>query len=222
MKRVVVTSSFAAILDEDKLDDPHTVFSEKHWNPATMEDFSKSRPIVYRLSKKYAEKAAWDFVANEKPNFDVATVCPPLVLGPVVHHFASLETINTSNERLVALLEGKWKEEIPPTGPVQFWVDVRDTARAHILAMDVPEAGGKRHFAIAGYFSNREILDTVRRNFPELEDRLPPRDLKGGDPAPADQIAKYDNSDTVNTLGIKFTSLEDSVVDLVKSVKGRI
>ncbi|KAH8178301.1 NAD dependent epimerase/dehydratase family protein [Sarocladium implicatum] len=222
VKRVVITSSFAAILDEDKLEDPHTVFSERSWNPVTMDDFSRSRPTVYRLSKKFAEKAAWDFVATEKPNFDIATVCPPAVLGPVVHHFASLDNINTSNERIVALLEGKWKEEIPPTGPVQFWVDVRDTAKAHIRAMEVPEAGGKRLFAMAGYFSNREILDAVRRNFPELEDRLPPRDLKGGDPAPADRIAKYDNAETVKTLGMEWRTLEDSIVELVKTLKDRI
>lgn len=222
VKRLIITSSFASIMDEAKLEDPHHVFSEKSWNPATMDDFSRSRPTVYRLSKKYAEKAAWDFVANEKPNFDVATVCPPLVLGPVVHHLATLDNINTSNERIVALLQGKWKEEIPPTGPVQFWVDVRDAARAHVLAMDRPEAGGKRLLTTAGYFSNREILDIVRTNFPELEDRLPARDLKGGDAAPVDQICKYDNSDTVKALGIEWTSLESSMVELVKSIKDKI
>jgi nucleoside-diphosphate-sugar epimerase len=222
VKRLIITSSFASIMDEDKIDDPHHVFTEKSWNPATMDDFHKSRPTVYRLSKKYAEKAAWDFVEKEKPNFDVATICPPLVLGPVVHHLATLDSINTSNERIVGLVQGKWKDEIPPTGPVQFWVDVRDVAQAHILAMDKAEAGGKRLFTTAGYFSNREILDIVRTHFPDLEDRLPPKDLKGGDPAPADKICKYNNEETVKTLGIKWTSLEDSMVELVKSVKDKI
>lgn len=187
-----------------------------------MDDIGRGKPTVYRLSKKYAEKAAWDFVAREKPNFDVATVCPPAVFGPVVHHLATLDSINTSNERVVALLQGKWREEIAPTGPVQFWVDVRDVARAHILAMEKPAAGGKRLFTTAGYFSNREIIDVVRANFPELEDRLPPRDLKGGDAAPADQICKYDNSDTVKTLGIEWTGLKTSMIDLVKSIKDKV
>lgn len=222
VKRLIITSSFASIMDESKLADSHHVFTEKSWNPVTMDDFHSSRPNVYRLSKKYAEKAAWDFVEAEKPNFDVATVCPPLVLGPVVHHLATLDNINTSNERIVQLLQGKWKDEIPPTGPVQFWIDVRDAARAHVLAMDKPEAGGKRLFTTAGYFSNREILDIVRTNFPELEDRLPAKDLKGGDAAPVDQICKFDNSETVKTLGIEWTSLESSMVELVKSIKDKI
>jgi nucleoside-diphosphate-sugar epimerase len=174
------------------------------------------------LSKKYAEKAAWEFVEREQPNFDVATVCPPLVLGPVVHHLATLDSINTSNERIVALVQGKWKSEIPPTGPVEFWVDVRDTARAHILAIEKPDAGGKRLFTTAGHFSNRAILDIVRTNFPDLEDRIPPKDLKGGDGLPADQVCKYDNSETVKVLGIEWTGLESSMVELVKSIKDKI
>ncbi|KAK0385925.1 hypothetical protein NLU13_7100 [Sarocladium strictum] len=222
VKRLIITSSFASILDDAKLEDPNQVFTEKSWNPSTMDDLDKDRPTVYRLSKKYAEKAAWDFVEAEKPNFDVVTICPPLVLGPVVHHLATLDSINTSNERIVALVQGKWREAIPSTGPVQFWVDVRDVAKAHILAMDRPEAGGKRLFTIAGYFSNREILDIVRANFPDLEDRLPPGDLKGGDPAPADRICKFNNDETVKVLGIEWTSLESSMVELVKSVRDRI
>ena len=37
VKRVVITSSFASIIDEAHLDDPATVYDEKHWNPVTLE-----------------------------------------------------------------------------------------------------------------------------------------------------------------------------------------
>jgi len=38
----------------------------------------------YRASKTFAERAAWDFVKNEKPNFSLATINPPMVFGPIV------------------------------------------------------------------------------------------------------------------------------------------
>jgi nucleoside-diphosphate-sugar epimerase len=38
----------------------------------------------YRASKTFAEKAAWDFLEKEKPNFSIATINPPMVFGPIV------------------------------------------------------------------------------------------------------------------------------------------
>jgi nucleoside-diphosphate-sugar epimerase len=220
VKRVVITSSFASILDEATLEaDPPVTYSEESWNPVTVEDIHRSKPTAYRASKKLAEKAAWDFVANEKPNFDLATVCPPMVLGPVVHHLKSLEAINTSNSRIVDLLRGKWKEEIPATGAAVIWIDVRDTALAHIRAIEKPEAGGRRLFTTAGYFSNRGILDAVRKNFPEYADRLPSPELEGGDIGPLEKLYKFDNSRTQEILGIQWIPLEQSITDLTKDLK---
>ena len=221
VKRVVVTSSFAAITDASKAKDPNTTFTEKSWNPVTIDDIYKDPSTAYRASKKLAEKAAWDFV-NDKSSgakFDLVTVNPPLVLGPVVHHLASLSSINTSNERLVSLIQGKWKDgaTIPETG-VFNWVDVRDVARAHILAFEKPEAGGRRLFVAAGFYSNKILLEIVRKNFPELKDTLPAEDVKGGELPPENEIFKMDNSETKKLLGYEWTPLEKSTVDTVKSL----
>lgn len=67
-------------------------------------------------SKTFAEKAAWEFVEKEKPNFTIATMCPPLVFGPIVHYLNDLKALNTSNERVRDFMAGKAKEEIPDTG----------------------------------------------------------------------------------------------------------
>ncbi|KAL0941108.1 NAD-dependent epimerase dehydratase [Colletotrichum truncatum] len=219
VKRVVVTSSFASIIDEAKLDDPNTVYDEKHWNPVTVDDIHRSPATAYRASKKLAEKAAWEFVEKEKPGFDLVTICPPLVLGPVVDHFADLNTINTSNERVVDLVNGKWKTEIGATGAAYLWIDVRDLALAHILAVERQEAGGKRLFTTAGWFSNSEIADVTRKNFPDLKEKLPAEGTKGGELPPKDKVYRYDDSETAKILGIKWRSLEESIVDLVKELK---
>ncbi|EFY93586.1 NAD dependent epimerase/dehydratase, putative [Metarhizium acridum CQMa 102] len=219
VKRVVVTSSFAAVLDEKRLSDASHTFTEESWNPVGTQDLHSSPATAYRLSKTLAEKAAWDFVAREKPGFDLATICPPLVFGPVAHHLASLESINTSNERAVALVGGGWNDGIPATGPVTVWVDVRDTALAHIRAMERPEAGGRRHLAIGGRFRNRDIAEIAWAAFPELGDKLPKKDVEGGGAPPASENFKYNNDATTNVLGMKWTSLESSITDLIRSLK---
>ena len=96
-------------------------------------------------------------------------------------------------------------------------------------AIEIPEAAGRRFFITAGYFSNKEIAEIIRKNFPEYTDELPAKDVKGGD-YPPEGLYKYDNSRTVRqfaddnsrtvkVLGIKFTTLEESITDLVKSLK---
>ncbi|KAF2453386.1 hypothetical protein BDY21DRAFT_382259 [Lineolata rhizophorae] len=219
VKRVVVTSSFAAVFDPAKGDNPGYPYSEADWSPLTHEQALENMVAGYRYSKTSAERAAWDFVEKEKPNFTLSTICPPLVLGPTAPWLASLDNINTSNARVRDAILGKFKEngEIPPSG-VYLWIDVRDLAIAHVKAMDVPDAAGKRFFTTAGYFSNKEIVELIRKNFPEYADKLPPPDVKGGDYPPGG-VYKYDNSRSKEVLGLEFMSLEKSVVDLVNSLK---
>lgn len=220
VKRVVITSSFAAIIDPAKASDPTSNFSEKSWNPVTIDDIHENPGTAYRASKTLAEKAAWAFV-NDKSNnakFDLVTVNPPLVFGPVVHHLASLDSINTSNERIVGLVHGKWKQEVPETGTF-LWVDVRDVAEAHVRAFEKPELGGKRLFTTAGYFSNRDVLNIVRKDFPDLKEQLPAEGVKGGELPPKDKLMTFDNSETTKSTGIQWTPLEKTITDTVKSLK---
>lgn len=61
------------------------------------------------------------------------------------------------------------------------WIDVRDLALAHVKAIELPQAADKRFFITAGYFSNKEVCEIIRKNFPNLEKELPSKDIKGGD-----------------------------------------
>jgi len=91
VKRVVITSSFAAIVDGSKGTWPEHTYSEKDWNPITHEAALENANNGYRASKTFAEKAAWDFVEKEKPNFTISTINPPLVFGPVVSNLTQHE-----------------------------------------------------------------------------------------------------------------------------------
>ncbi len=134
-----------------------------------------------------------------------------------MHYLNSLDALNTSNQRVRNLITGQCKDEIPDTGTF-IWVDVRDLALAHVKAMELPQAANKRFFVTAGYFSNKEICEIIRKYFPEYKNELPPPGAKGGD-YPEAGVYKYDNSRSIKVLGLKFRTLEESIVDTVKSLK---
>lgn len=120
VKRVVITSSFAAIMSASGKP-PGYVFSEKDWNPVTTEEAVDNPSLGYRASKTFAEKAAWEFVEKEKPNFTLATMNPPLVFGPVNHHLGSLKNLNTSNQLVRDMMIGNLKDGLS-AARVPFWV----------------------------------------------------------------------------------------------------
>lgn len=147
VKRVVMTSSFASIVDINKKPGDDFVYTGHDWNPLTYEeavDPGTNAVVAYRGSKKFAELAAWDFIRDEKATFDLVTFCPPMTFGPVVHPVRSAAELNESNARLWDVAVGKPL----PEQRVPVWVDVRDLAKAHVQALFVEGAGGKR-YAIA-------------------------------------------------------------------------
>lgn len=163
--------------------------------------------------KTFAERAAWEFVDNEKPNFDIATLNPPLVYGPIAHHLSSLDSLNTSNQRIRDMIQEKCTNQLPPTGSFIF-TDVRDLALAHVKAMEVPEAGGKRFLITAGHYSNKEIVEMIRETHPELIPRLPADPI---DDFP-ENVYGYDNSASREVLGIDYHSLKECIGDTTTSL----
>ncbi|KAI5794445.1 hypothetical protein DFH27DRAFT_566534 [Peziza echinospora] len=215
VKRVVITSSFASIIDANKGNWPEKTYTEEDWNPITLEEGLSSPVHGYRASKTFAERAAWDFVKNEKPNFDLATINPPMVFGPVHPYISNLKAMNTSNERVLEIITGKYKDSgLPPTG-TYLWVDVRDVALAHVLAIEKEEAGGKRFFVTAGKYTNGEIASVIKKNFPELASKVP-EISEENDGLPEGGVYAADNTRSKTVLGLTYRSLEESITDLVK------
>jgi len=154
VRRVVVTSSIAAVTNEDPTD--NRVFDESDWNDgATL----KTNP--YALSKTLAERAAWDHVKSkgDDAQYDLITINPTLVLGPVLAKVHG----RSSPAVLRDVLNGKF----PAIPDLRFGVvDVRDVALAHVRALELEEAAG-RHIV-----SNRnapliELAGMLRTAFPK-------------------------------------------------------
>ncbi len=100
VKRIVLTSSFAAIYDASCGPSPGRVYTEKDWSPLTYEDGKNATmtPVAYRASKVLAEKTAWEFLEKDQPQWDLVTLCPGMVFGPLwPGSISSLEQLNTSN-----------------------------------------------------------------------------------------------------------------------------
>jgi hypothetical protein len=90
----------------------------------TLTEASANGNAAYRASQTFAERATQDFVENA-PEIHAVTLCPPLVLGPVVHDLRSLDDINTSNERIRDIYTGAARDVCPPTRNF-LWIDVMD------------------------------------------------------------------------------------------------
>ncbi|KAL1869155.1 methylglyoxal reductase (NADPH-dependent) gre2 [Diaporthe australafricana] len=213
VRRVVITSSSAAIINPLKHE---KVYDESKWAPFTWQDALSSPQFGYPASKKLAEQAAWEFVNNETPSFDLATICNTYTFGPVQRQLPSLDSINTSNQRIRDLALGRMRAGLEPTAPVFTWVDVRDVALAHVRAVTRPAAGGSRFYVVGGYFSNKRLADIIRARHPGLAGRLPPEE-EVRDDFP-EHVYGFDNRRSREVLGLEYRTLEDSVGDTVASI----
>lgn len=110
VKRIILTSSFAAVVDITRKAPRRWEYTAKDWNPQTYQesiDKSSTPVVAYRGSKKFAELAAWEFVKENEPGFDLVTLCPPMTFGPPVHPVEDISQMNESNATLWQVAEGK-------------------------------------------------------------------------------------------------------------------
>ncbi|QRV94714.1 NADPH-dependent methylglyoxal reductase GRE2 protein [Ceratobasidium sp. AG-Ba] len=210
VKRVVITSSFAAIVDLSKGDRPGYAYSEKDWDPITEEEAKQNAGLGYTASKKLAEKAAWDFIENEKPGFDLVTLCPPMVYGPALQEVPSLDRLNHTSEGFYAIFSGQDKELQQTL--IKIWADVRDVAKAHLAAIEIPQAGNNRFLISEGQFNVGRLSDFIWKTYPEraqakgIPKSKPEHYLPGGTYYP-------DNSKSKQILGLEYNSFENALKD---------
>jgi nucleoside-diphosphate-sugar epimerase len=163
VKRVVLTSSFAAI--GYGLPQQDAPFDETSWSNPNAEDVQP-----YAKSKTLAERAAWDFISKEGGELELAVVNPVGVFGPVLG-----ADYSTSILIVQRLMDGA----MPGCPKMSFGaVDVRDVAGLHLLAMTRGEAKGERFLAVAGDFlSIVEIAKILKSRMGAAANKVPTREL---------------------------------------------
>lgn len=151
VKRVVLTSSFAAIGYGHPVQTQP--FDESRWTDLASPDVQP-----YVKSKTIAERAAWDFIAREGGRLELSVVNPVAVFGPVLG-----ADYSTSIILVQRLLDGA----MPGCPRISFGViDVRDVADLHVRAMTHPAAKGERFLCVSGDFM---LIVEIART---LKDRL--------------------------------------------------
>lgn len=215
IRRIVLTSSFGSIFDAKAGPCPEKVYTAKDWSPLEYEDGVKADNVAeaYRASKVASERIAWDFVKERKPSFDLVSLCPAMVFGAFLPHSLpnTIDELNTSNSLIWRAIKRGQGGIIPPTrGPV--WVDVRDVALAHIKALKVPAAGGRRFLIAAGVYCNQELADLSRERLPALSDKI-----AQGKPGTREHHTHFrvDASATEQVLGLKWRELGDCLAEVV-------
>lgn len=88
-------------------------------------------------------------------------------------------------------------------------------AEAHVLAFEKPAAANQRYLIAASAYTYQQIVDIIRVKFPELGETTP----KGETGAPIPPAYTVDTTKANTDLGVKYRSLEATVVDAVNSLR---
>lgn len=160
--RVVLTSAFGAV----SYGHPprKTPFTEEDWTNVDADI------APYQKSKTLAERAAWQFIEEEGGGLELVAIQPTGVLGPM------LGNDDPPSLRVIAAMLDGAAPVCPPFGT--GYVDVRDVANLHLLAMTDPAAAGQRFLATAGHALRVvDIADVLHERLGELASRVPTREI---------------------------------------------
>lgn len=156
VERVVLTSSCAAIYGDNsdiELIDGG-IYTEEHWNTSSSVSHNP-----YSYSKTVAEKAAWE-MQKASGKWTLTTINPGFVLGPSL----SERQDGTSTGYMMELMNGRFKSGAPD---LHFGVvDVRDVAKAHILAATNYRVSG-RHICVADHATFLDFANILREEYPK-------------------------------------------------------
>jgi nucleoside-diphosphate-sugar epimerase len=198
VKRVVLTSSFAAI--GYSADRKGHIFDERDWT-----DKNAAIP-AYIKSKTIAEAAAWQFTKDQGEGMELVVINPVGIFGPIIGGIypASFEGV------IQAIMDGNIKESPPFTFGV---VDVRDVADIHIKAMLLPQAAGQRFLATSdGAVSFYDVAELIKKQRPESASLI--AHLQ---PTAAEAYIRMSNKKAIETLNWHPRSKEEAILASVDS-----
>ncbi|KAG0652746.1 putative oxidoreductase [Hyphodiscus hymeniophilus] len=223
IKRFILLGSAVAILDSNQdITVAGKDYTEDDWNPVTVEEAVKTQsPVLgYNVGKKLAEKAAWEFLATEKPVFDLTVINPDIIIGPMLQPVDGPKHVNeTNNFACYNFFNGTYKDITKLTFPFYHFVDVREVALAHVLSLTASKASNQRIILVSGLITPQLVANLIRKNFPQLHDRVdegnPPQVL------PKDvQPTGWNASKSHEIFGgeWEYKGLEESLVGTVKNI----
>lgn len=222
VKRVVLTSSVAAVHGDnaDMAEKGLTEFTEEHFNTSSS---PKHQPYSY--SKVLAEKEAWR-IAESQNQWKLVVINPSFVMGPSLANSSDSESLNFMKD----LLKGKFLMGAPN---LMFgFVDVRDVAQAHVLALENENAEG-RHILAHSTMNVMQLAQVVKKLYGKkyaMPLTIAPKFLLyliGGLFGVTPKFVKRNIGHTIklNTqrsrvkLGLQYRSFDETVKDMVEQME---
>lgn len=228
VRRVVVTSSLAAIISEADITElvRRPIVDEDREPDESNPKRTPERGQGYSMGKVIAQHAFSD-AAAKAGTWDAITVCPSDNVGPILspHHKAG----GPWQHLIGRMLEGHC-EIFQGTGPYRPWmtVDVRDDAACHIGLLESDKvANGERYLAMSTETrSYEDICTSIDRVLPELHhdpgpivDRSPNRWKEREDEFRSIWGGLQLRNDRIRAaVPITFRPLDDSIRDCVESL----
>ncbi|KAM3316499.1 hypothetical protein ACQJBY_034552 [Aegilops geniculata] len=199
VKRVVITSSMAAVTFNGKPRTPDVIVDETWFS---VPELCEKHQQWYILSKTLAEEAAWKFSKDNE--LEIVVMHPTMVIGPLLQ-----PTLNASVEVILNLINGS-SSTYPNSA--HGWVNVKDVALAHILAYEVPSAGG-RYCIVERVAHYLELVKIISKMYPNI-----PLPYKHGDDEPLFPTYQV-STDKIRSLGIEPIPLETTIKETIESLK---
>ncbi|KAK3155517.1 hypothetical protein QOZ80_2BG0204220 [Eleusine coracana subsp. coracana] len=194
-RRVVLTSSYGAVhMDPNR--SPDAVLDENCWSDY---EFCKKTDNLYCCAKMMAEITATE--ESAKRGLQLSVVLPCMTMGPMLQ-----QTLNFSSIHVARYLMGT-KKTYP--NAVAAYVDVRDVARAHVLAYERPNARG-RYLCIGTVLHRAQLIGLLKQLFPQYPVTAECED----DGMPMAKPYKF-SSQRIKDLGLEFTPLNKSLYEAV-------
>jgi len=169
------------------------------------------------VSKGLADRAVRDFKLAH-PEMDLTTIHPSYIYGPHGSGQVVSSPASGTNRYVYALISGP-PDDRPllrfdrAVGGPPHSVDVRDVARAHVLALKLPPSPveTKRFILSSNVAPWTEVIEFLATARPELKERLP---VITGKEAPVGAFVTLDDSATRDVLGLKsYIRWQDTIVD---------
>ncbi|KAF5196499.1 Cinnamoyl-coa reductase [Thalictrum thalictroides] len=198
VKRVVVVSSIAAVIFNPNWPKDR-IMDESCWSD---KEYCKTTELWYCLSKTEAEGQAMEY--SKTTGLDVVTVCPSLILGPMLQ-----STVNASSLFLLKLL----KDQLDTIeNKHRSIVDARDVAEALVLAYEKTEAKG-RYICAPHLITVKDLVNKLRSIYPNFD--YPKSFGLEGELG----TGKGVTSEKLKKLGWEYKTLEETLVDSVECYK---
>lgn len=224
VKKVVITGRMDSVYCDriEFTERGEKAFDESCWNTVSTISY---QPLSY--AKTLWEREAWNqYEAQQEKKYELVVINAGILVGPSITNTPEFPSAVIVRNMINGVL-GAGTPDISDA-----ICDVRDAAKAHILAAFNEEAKG-RFIVSAGIATFLDMAKIIKGKYPKRY-KLPKKNIPKwivSLSAPKVGVSKeyvkrnvgcpikVDNSKSINVLGLQYRSIEESIIDQVEQLQ---